>query len=274
MSFPSLGRARVVRVAGHRQEGAVGEDALATTALVADPRRGAGGIPAVVRGQGVVHVGLAHREEVEPGGVLVEDDTVERRRRLGPHGVGERRFVRELGVPEPQRVEPIDLRAAAGRVEHRQCDVAAPLRRVEHPGLGIVEQRVVGGASPKEVRHARRDLEAGETEHARVVRDRRADLDAIEELGVLQHRAQDLLDAGVEVPALVGEVEAEGHELIHFVVGERTPQCAAAERPDERCPCTSHPGFRWACTPRPCRGAPGQPPPLPRGHSRSSPRPR
>src|SRR4029079_2745658 len=89
--------------------------------------------------------------------------------------------------------------------EHALGDGTPGARRGEPVAGGALQERVARRAAPEQEGEARRELVLAELEDARF-RLRRAELEAVEELRILQHAAQDELDARVKVVGDVGVV--------------------------------------------------------------------
>ena len=121
-----------------------------------------------------------------------------------------------------------------------------------------VQQLVVGNAAPQEERQARGQLHVADAIRRLRRRARRVALDAEQELGAREHRAQRHLDAGVEVRALARASLVEAHRRLDVGGGHRPAERAAGERGDDPAART-HPrrrrppggrrtrGGGWAC---------------------------
>jgi hypothetical protein len=182
----------------------VGEDAGALIARVRHPalatrRRG----QSVLRGQQVIDVRLRGREQVEVARGFIEQHLLDQLVGLQAERPGQLGGGGNCAVTEPHRVKTLELCARPGVGQHFNRGGAARSTVQEASVLRMVEQRVVGSATPEQEREARRDLVAVELKDAGLVR-RRARFDPIQHLGILQHAAQHQVDGRVEVVGNVG----------------------------------------------------------------------
>jgi hypothetical protein len=151
---------------------------------------------------------------------------------LDAHGGGEVGGVGEGEVAEPHGVEAVEAVAGAGVGEHL-LGVGAHVRGGgEAAGLGEVEERVVGRGAPQEVGQAGGDLEVVEAKGVGLVGGE-AEFDAVDELGGLQHGAEDHVDALVELAGLLAVELGEGGVGVDLGGGEGATEGAAAEGGDE-----------------------------------------
>ena len=124
-------------------------------------------------------------------------------------------------------------RARACASASRRLPAARTCSRVPScPGHGGIEQPVRRGAPPEEVAQAGGQLELREPEGACRAGSRGAPLDAIEELGVLEHRLDHQRDGDLEV-ALLHRERLERGVLRDLGVAQRTSERAPSEGGDE-----------------------------------------
>ena len=136
-------------------------------------------------------------------------------------------LLREIAQVEPLPGEIRDQRFGARIVQH------APHLLVQHGGvlqlalLRQVQQLVVGNAAPQEEGEPRRQFQIADAIDAAGRAARRILLDAEEEVGRNQQRAQRLLDAEIEI-ALRAAAAIKSQQRLEVGIGHRTAEGAAA----------------------------------------------
>src|SRR5262245_40879511 len=136
-------------------------------------------------------------------------------------------------IAEPEREEPIHLVLGPRVGQHLESDLCSIPGLVEAAGAGPVEEALVRRAAPDEVGHAGGERITVESIEAGPPRYGGAALDAVDESGILQARADDHLDARAEGPGRHGGGGSRGAQLAHAGIGQGAPQGEAPEALDE-----------------------------------------